>query len=65
MPNAEDGSAAAPVHAVVGNGGQWLSYLVQPEAPAYTQVVAIEHGFMQLTANASSLQATVIPLQAT
>lgn len=59
VPDAEDGSAGAPVHVVIGNGGQWLSYLVQPEAPAYTDVVAIEHGFMQLTANGTSLHALV------
>ncbi|KAK9800257.1 hypothetical protein WJX73_008466 [Symbiochloris irregularis] len=60
VPDAADGSAGAPVHAVIGNGGQWLSYLVQPEPPAYTDVVAIEHGYMQLTANGTSLHAQML-----
>lgn len=62
VPDEPDGSAGAPVHAVVGNGGQWLSLLVQPDPPSYMEVVAIEHGFLQYTVNATVLHAQVTHL---
>lgn len=59
MPANVDGSAGGTVHAVVGNAGQWLSYLVQPDTPHYMDVIAIEHGYMRYTANATALHAQV------
>lgn len=61
VPPEADGAAGAPVHAVVGHGGQWLSYLVNPDTPAYIDVVQVEHGFLQLTANATTLHAQAFP----
>lgn len=38
IPNNADGSAAAPVHITLGNGGQWLSTQYNPYQPEWLQV---------------------------
>jgi hypothetical protein len=50
-----DGSNAAPVHAVVGNGGMTLVPLPDP-APAWSEYVKAEFGFSTLRATAETLE---------
>ena len=52
-----DGSARAPVHLVIGNGGQWLTYFVHPTMSPYLPAVAIEHGYLVYTVNRTTLSA--------
>lgn len=43
IPNNADGSAAAPVHITLGNGGQWLSTQFNPYTPEWLAVSAQDH----------------------
>jgi hypothetical protein len=50
-----DGSAAAPVHLVAGNGGAGLSFNTHVRAPPQFERVLLRHGHARLTANATHL----------
>lgn len=54
-----DGSQAAPVHLVIGHAGAGLSFTVQHEPPAIFEVVKVEHGYMRVRANGTSLACEV------
>ena len=50
-----DGSQRAPIHLVIGHAGAGLSFTVQFEKPEIFEVVKIEHGYMRVEANGTSL----------
>ncbi len=50
-----DGSAAAPVHLIVGNGGAGLSFNTHFRAPPQFERVLLRHGHARLAVNATHL----------
>ena len=57
----QDGSERGPVHAIIGNGGQWLTYFVSPEIRPYIMRVEVAHGYLVYTVNRTDLHAEVGP----
>ena len=53
IPPRADGSNAAPVHLVIGNGGAHYSTDTDPNKPAYMEVVELIHGYLRFHANAT------------
>ena len=50
-----DGTAAAPLHLVIGHAGAGLCWNVSPQQPDIFDVVMVEWGFMKVDANATHL----------
>lgn len=50
-----DGTAAAPVHVVIGHAGAGLCWNVNPQQPDIFDVVIVDWGFMKVDANATHM----------
>jgi hypothetical protein len=60
MSYADDGSARAPVHLLIGHAGAPYSWAISPETPPYYEVVAIQHGYLRVEANRTALLMEVL-----
>lgn len=56
---AADGSAAAPVHLVIGHAGATTSPNLLPEQPSFWHRVDLVHGFLRIEANATVMTCEV------
>ena len=54
MPDNADGTAAAPVHMLIGNSGQAMYYNQAPVTPNYYETDAVQHGYLRTTVNGTS-----------
>jgi hypothetical protein len=57
MGYARDGSAAAPVHVLIGHAGAPYSWAINDATPPYYDAVAIRHGYLRATANRTAFHA--------
>ncbi|CAK0782920.1 hypothetical protein CVIRNUC_006115 [Coccomyxa viridis] len=55
MGFAEDGTARAPVHLLIGHAGAPYSWTINPVTPPYYEAVAIQHGYLRVEANRTAL----------
>jgi hypothetical protein len=53
------GVAQAPVHVVMGHGGAPLTFNVRPQPQPYWELVDLEHGYLRITANATTFHTQV------
>ena len=59
MQQFDDGSASAPVHVLIGHAGAPYSWAINPTTPSYYDAVAVQHGYMRVTANATRMHMEV------
>lgn len=59
LPDNADGTAAGPVHLVIGHAGAGLCLNTLPVRPKYWERVELTHGYMRVEANGTHMHCEV------